>query len=1072
MTRGGGSASRRLTNAGPRAGAARTSPERAGERLAKLEQRLILLRWVFAQFGYADNRELLEDCAKADEGIDESGVFRVTLRLLSRIADARLRRDIKRYDANVRRHLERMNLARAAEPLQLRYFQVLALLFTELYLERLATGEGALLADLNRKVTEVNTQLPAAWRFPPFRLEDLRKLAFWMATGSGKTLLLHLNLWQYRHYFPQALDNILLITPNEGLSEQHIEEARASGVPVERFDPERATLLGAARDTLQVIEITKLVEEKKGGGVTVPVSRFAGNNLIFVDEGHKGSSGEAWKKYRDQLGKTGFTFEYSATFGQALNAAGRDELTDEYGKAIVFDYSYKYFHDDGFGKDFRLVNLDSENAETRDALLAACLLSYYEQLCVFDEKQTDWLRYGIEKPLWVFVGAKVSGSGETGSDIVAVLHFLDRFLANQHERSVKLIKKLLWDDQLFRDEYGRNILAESFAWLRRHQPRNSDFEALYADVLRRVFHLDAAGGRIELQPIRGADGEIAIRVPTANRPFGVLNIGDSAGFIRQAREDGQLAILEDAIGASLFAGINKSDSPVNLLVGAKKFMEGWNSRRVSCLGLLNVGRSEGAQIIQLFGRGVRLRGLNRSLKRSSALLGITHPGDIAILERLNIFSVKASYMKEFRESLLREGVDETGWIEIELPLWKLPDPIAGELVYFQPPEPARFKREQVMALPVDMTRPVRLDASDRLSAYQSTETDMQAVVAARLTPRKLEARQLDLIDWDSVYFRVLEKKRLRGWENVIVRPEILRAIMQDRCEITADGAFFEITGIAAHRRLQEAVCEALENYLERSYRLQQNRFETHNLEAKMVRETAAVYPGYTVQVRLDQTLLIAEIEQLAKQLHADRTPDWDKLVGLRNLRFERHLYQPLLLDDVNDPPKYELSPPGLEKSESEFVAALRLFWESEKSRLLRDCKLFLLRNQSRGKGLGFYETHGFFPDFILWLVHGDKQRILFIEPHGLLMEARSSDKLGNFHEKLPEYVRLGLQKANLHSIDVDGWILSSTPISDLKRQWGVDWDEHAFAGEHILFPQNSYDKTLRIMLTAGASRNR
>ena len=37
-------------------------------------------------------------------------------------------------------------------------------------------------------------------------------------------------------------------------------------------------------------------------------------------------------------------------------------------------------------------------------------------------------------------------------------------------------------------------------------------------------------------------------------------------------------------------------------------MEGWNSWRVSNMGLLNIGRNEGSEIIQLFGRGVRLRG--------------------------------------------------------------------------------------------------------------------------------------------------------------------------------------------------------------------------------------------------------------------------------------------------------------------------------------------------------------------------------------------------------------------------------------------------------------------------------
>ena len=37
------------------------------------------------------------------------------------------------------------------------------------------------------------------------------------------------------------------------------------------------------------------------------------------------------------------------------------------------------------------------------------------------------------------------------------------------------------------------------------------------------------------------------------------------------------------------------------------------------MGLMNVGRSEGSEIIQLFGRGVRLKGYRYSLKRSKML---------------------------------------------------------------------------------------------------------------------------------------------------------------------------------------------------------------------------------------------------------------------------------------------------------------------------------------------------------------------------------------------------------------------------------------------------------------------
>ena len=75
-------------------------------------------------------------------------------------------------------------------------------------------------------------------------------------------------------------------------------------------------------------------------------------------------------------------------------------------------------------------------------------------------------------------------------------------------------------------------------------------------------------------------------------------------------------MTEREFSGSLFHEINKPHSTVNLLIGSKKFTEGWNSWRVSTMGLMNVGQTEGSQIIQLFGRGVRLKGYGMSLKRS------------------------------------------------------------------------------------------------------------------------------------------------------------------------------------------------------------------------------------------------------------------------------------------------------------------------------------------------------------------------------------------------------------------------------------------------------------------------
>ncbi len=55
---------------------------------------------------------------------------------------------------------------------------------------------------------------------------------------------------------------------------------------------------------------------------------------------------------------------------------------------------------------------------------------------------------------------------------------------------------------------------------------------------------------------------------------------------------------ERQLGHSLFPSIDDEESPIRLLVGANKFDKGRSSWSVSSMGLMNIGRREGAQIIQ------------------------------------------------------------------------------------------------------------------------------------------------------------------------------------------------------------------------------------------------------------------------------------------------------------------------------------------------------------------------------------------------------------------------------------------------------------------------------------------
>ena len=115
---------------------------------------------------------------------------------------------------------------------------------------------------------------------------------------------------------------------------------------------------------MEILDIHKLRDEM--GEKTVAVDAFEGNNLVLVDEGHRGTSGAEtgeWMRKRNQLCENGFSFEYSATFGQAMKASGNRELDQVYAKSILFDYSYKYFYGDGYGKDYRILNLADDTDE-------------------------------------------------------------------------------------------------------------------------------------------------------------------------------------------------------------------------------------------------------------------------------------------------------------------------------------------------------------------------------------------------------------------------------------------------------------------------------------------------------------------------------------------------------------------------------------------------------------------------------------------------------------------------------------------------------------------------------------
>jgi hypothetical protein len=203
---------------------------------------------------------------------------------------------------------------------------------------------------------------------------------------------------------------------------------------------------------------------------------------------------------------------------------------------------------------------------------------------------------------------------------------------------------------------------------------------------------------------------------------------------------------------------------------------------------------------------------------------------------------------------------------------------------------------------------------------------------------------------------------------------------------------------------------------------------------------------YQLIVDGSEQQVILAIEKLKKELEENKQ-SLLKAGEFQACRFGMHLFQPLF--HVRKGGKITILPVALNESEFQFVTDLKDWSETNAEQLQKDgAALFLLRNLSRGKGVGFFEAGNFHPDFILWMIVDGKQYVTFIEPHGLLHEGPASEKV-QFHKRIKD---IESRFANPDVI-LNSFILSWTKYPQLR--WGIPQNE--MEANHVLFMADDRD---------------
>ncbi|WQV42973.1 DEAD/DEAH box helicase family protein [Helicobacter pylori] len=500
----------------------------------------------------------------------------------------------------------------------------------------------------------------------------INRLAFYMATGSGKTIVIIklvelLSVAMGMGLIPKK--NIMFFSANEHLIKQfekEIEKYNRSKDFSKQIDfknlksVKNKDFYHSPKDFFQKIALfyyrADLMsdEESKENLLNYKDCWDNGENYVILDEAHKGNKTESKRQaIFSLLSLKGFLFNFSATFTEES-----DLIT------AVYNLSVGEWVKLGYGKESVLLkknNLsafkelkDLNDREKEIALLKALLLLGMQK------------RYKVEgyfhDPLMLVFTHSVNVEN---SDAEIFFKTLARVIENDDESDFlkakdDLLEELKNPEFLFSGNGDKDYKIKVF----KESLKSMDFKGLK----EAVFY--ASSGHIEVIINPKNNQEIAFKLNTSDKVFCLIRIGDITEWIREKLKSVKvvsknLSFKEE----SYFSQIDKSS--INILVGSRAFDTGWDSTRPSVILFLNIGLDDDAKklVKQSFGRGVRIESVKNQRQRlahldiDEAVKDKLKP-NAAMLETLFVIATKSESVKAILD--LKEESSDSSWCEVEL----------------------------------------------------------------------------------------------------------------------------------------------------------------------------------------------------------------------------------------------------------------------------------------------------------------------------------------------------------------------------------------------------------------------
>jgi len=502
----------------------------------------------------------------------------------------------------------------------------------------------------------------------------MNRACFWMATGSGKSLVLIKTIELIDYLVSQGLipkKEIMLLLPREDLIKQFTKE-------IDEFNKGRER-------KIELINLKSYEEEKQGFNFDNSIKVYYcrsdllrdekkeiildyknylndGNWYVFLDEAHRGSKEDSlMQDYVAILSKNGFLFNFSATFTDSI-----DYLT------TCYNFNLEKFILAGYGKNLYLSNSYfsfikdkddfSEREKQKQVLKSLITFSLIKK-----QKKEKFYHH----PLLITL---VNSINTDDADLLMFFNKIEEIAGGRIQENLFIeAKKELEQD--FRNYYSFVFGDEKLEF---------DLSILenisLQDIFEQVFNAKNYG-KIEI--LEGEKGkEIVLKLQTSEKPFALIVIGDADKFKREKLSDNYTNI-KSFDSKKYFEKINESED-INLLLGSRKFYEGWDSNRPNVINMINIGKKDAKKfVLQGIGRGIRIEPYKGERKR----LAENHADKNILLETLFVFATDKNAVKAIIETVENEKNTE----EVKILLSENPKRLFDLLIPIFKDEEARGK---------------------------------------------------------------------------------------------------------------------------------------------------------------------------------------------------------------------------------------------------------------------------------------------------------------------------------------------------------------------------------------------